>query len=202
MFEFEIQENMPTIYNNILEFQTFGKIEEDQFAVAKEKGENFVKNNYILTMLDPGLDRIEKFLELSSTDDMSLEERRTQLYTTWNTFLPLTYRYLINSLNLIFGEDNYTINTDFNNYAITIEMTTPHIDSVVRLCQSCIPMNIIWTVYYVHIRKFSTERYQASVLVRSREKSFTIVYRRQKKLGPNSHYTGPYYVRSVQKSFE
>lgn len=172
MFEFEIKEKLPSIYKNILEFQKIGDIEESLFSNAVEKGDDFIANNYIFTMLESGLDRMEVFLDIVKRVDATVEERRKNLYTVWNTFLPLTYQYFIQSLDRIIGRENYTVYTQFTDYAITIVVRDANVDNVESLCELCMPMNLDWAIIYEVPRVFSTTEYASASWIKTIVKSY------------------------------
>ncbi len=202
MFEFEIVDKLPSLYNDILEFQTFGEIEEDLFSDAVTKGDNFIANNYISTMLDAGLTRLEKFLDIVNTADMTVDERREQIYALWNSYLPLTYSYFIQTLNRLVGEDNYTAYPDFTNYALTVVMTDGNVDTVVNLCELVMPMNIDWLIYFEIPREFDTDEYIVGTYIRTLVKSYEISYSRDRTFDTRHLYAYATHQRESIRNYD
>ena len=201
MFEFEIKKKLPSIYKGILEFQEIADIEESLFSDTVQKGDNFIANNYIFTMLKPGLDRMEAFLDVVTSAGTTVEERRQNLFNIWNSFLPLTYGYLIQSLDRIIGKNNYTVYPKFNEYIITIVVTDGDVNSVVSLCELCMPMNLDWTVYYEIPRIFTTTEYIYGGYIRSIVKSYEVSYSRDTVFIPGKQYLSHIYTKNKVKVF-
>lgn len=103
-------------------------------------------NQYILTADIQGIKRFESMLGITSSETETLEVRRNRILSKWNDELPYTMKSLRKQLDIICGENNYNIDTDFNNYQMQI---TTHlskygeVDAFQRILDCMLPCNIL-----------------------------------------------------------
>lgn len=145
MFEAKIVENIPSVYNKIVEIQTVGEIEEELFAVAIDEGNNFISNSYIPTMTNYGLSRLEHFLDIPDTSSKTIEMRRLDIMSRYNSYQPITYSYLIAALDTALGKGNYELKPDFLNYGLTIVThlnQNSYLEELKALLSPLMPCNI------------------------------------------------------------
>ena len=175
MFEFDIHEKIPTILKDIYEFKVLDEVESQMFDIAKNEGNNFILNNYNNTILEEGLSRYEKFLNLIVSPDMTIQDRRNQLQAVWNSYLPYTHQYLISILNTMVGEDNYILEEDYTNYEFSITIMRDFVDSIVQILRNIMPLNIKWTVYVVTPRSFEGSQIYGGVYIKTIARSFQML---------------------------
>lgn len=149
MFEAKIVENIPSVYNKIIEIQTIGEIEEELVANVITEGNNLISNSYIPSMTNYGLSRLEAFLDIDNVSDKTIEMRRLDLMSRYNSYQPITYSYLIAALDTALGKGKYEIKPDFTNYGLTIVThlnKNQYLEELKSLLAPLMPCNIDYTI--------------------------------------------------------
>lgn len=87
---------------------------EDETEIIKD-------NQFIANCNENGISMFENFLGIYPSTNDSLQTRIERVLLKWRDYPPYTIKYLINVLNDLYGEENYEIIEDFNNYFIEIK---------------------------------------------------------------------------------
>jgi len=110
------------IYEGILETDELTKTQDVTFNELNEITEEVIRNFYILTADEGGVVNYEKEFDVSSDSyKEGLEFRRERLYNRTTSFLPYSFLYLKNKLDVLLGKDEYTAYIDFDKYTIYLE---------------------------------------------------------------------------------
>lgn len=147
MFQSDIKGKVPQIYRRVTEFQTLAETEDKLFADLEKKANSFINNQWISSMDEAGVSRMEEYLGVTNVEGMDLDQRKGQILSLWNTHLPFTYPYLINNLDFILGKGNYTPHPNFKEYALEIEIPEriqKGMLNLLILVDMIRPMNLIW----------------------------------------------------------
>ena len=83
---------------------------------------NTLNNQFILNTNEEGIARYEKLLNIKPNSYDTLLARQSRVITRWNDQGVYTLKTLKEKLTVLCGEDNFSIVTDFVNYAMTINV--------------------------------------------------------------------------------
>jgi len=147
----KISDYVPSLYDNNVEYLNIIYTEENELENKLKIGlENIFKDTFAKVATKNGIENWEKLLniELDSNKD-NLEYRRNKILTKMSTTVPLTYRWLEESLTKLIGKNNYTINLNNAEYILTINVANIFNDtaeSIYDLYRPLIPANLIIVV--------------------------------------------------------
>mgnify|MGYP005756624091 FL=1 len=153
----------PLIIKNYREFKEIAEIENTILTDCWSSSNNVFLDQFIETLTDNGCKRWEKILNIQPKGTDTLEVRRFRIKSRINEDLPYTYKALVNVLNSLCGEGQYTINLYNNEYIlkILIELTAKKLfDEVESTVKRMIPANMILEVslrynQYLHFKKYT-----------------------------------------------
>ena len=153
----------PLIIKNYREFKEIAEIENTILTDCWSSSNNVFLDQFIETLTDNGCKRWEKILNIQPKGTDTLEVRRFRIKSRINEDLPYTYKALVNVLNSLCGEEQYTINLYNNEYRlkILIELTAKKLfDEVESTVKRMIPANMILEVslrynQYLHFKKYT-----------------------------------------------
>ena len=153
----------PLIIKDYREFKEIAEIENTILTDCWSSSNNVFLDQFIETLTDNGCKRWEKILNIQPKGTDTLEVRRFRIKSRINEDLPYTYKALVNVLNSLCGEGQYTINLYNNEYRlkILIELTAKKLfDEVESTVKRMIPANMILEVslrynQYLHFKKYT-----------------------------------------------
>lgn len=92
-----------------------------------------------------GIKKWEELLKIYNTKDLSLEERRKQVYIEWNKRVIWTERSFRQYLDIVLGVDRYSLEINYNEYGIVISVNTDENTNISRFytdIREIIPANL------------------------------------------------------------
>ena len=98
--------------------------EDPEFAIVWNGADRILRNEFIATADESGIERFEKLLGLLPYEDDDLESRRARVQVNWFSTLPYTVKMLIRKLTVLCGGDDFRITKKFGKYTI---MVTTHL---------------------------------------------------------------------------
>ena len=114
-------EYLPNFMQDIKEFKELFSAEDIEIEQLKIAIEKIFSEIIVKTAEGYGLDRYEKIYQINAESDL-LEARRLKILLKINDKVPYSYKWLVNTLDTILGENNYKINIDYANYKIVISI--------------------------------------------------------------------------------
>lgn len=119
--------------------------ETPEIQLVEDETEIVKNNQFILSCDLVGIKRFESLLKITPNPDDTLEARISRVLTRWNDSIPYTYRALIDKLNIMCGEGNYTLIPNFNLYELELMVSLPlsgQVEELDYLLSYMIPANI------------------------------------------------------------
>lgn len=160
---------LPPFMQQYLEMQKIISTEEAELQNAVNEYDKMLNNQFILTADETGVKRFEKFMSIVPSVGDTLEERKTRIISKWNDSLPYTFRKLIEALNVLCGEGNYTIEHDFANYEmhLNVSMSGQNLKQLDKVLFDMIPANIKVTYHNELPRKIDNDLIIANTIVKN-----------------------------------
>lgn len=142
----KISDYIPIIYENNIEMTSLINAEENELENnTKIKLADAFRDNFPIIATKNGIENYEKLLKIQREPNTDLEYRRAKIITVLTTTFPLTYRWLVNSLNYYLGEGNYEIVLDSAEYDLLIKCSNVFdntITNLYNLYRPLIPANL------------------------------------------------------------
>lgn len=147
----KVSDYVPILYEKNTEMKALIDAEEYELENnIKVQLTNAFKDNFPILATRNGIENYEKLLGIQlDPNNTDLEYRRNKIITVLTTNFPLTYRWLINSLNYYLGEGNYEIKLDAANYDLLIKCSNVFDDTVTTLYylyRPLIPANLTFRI--------------------------------------------------------
>lgn len=142
---------LPNLYQSNLEMNATVKSYEDELDLSiKPNIDTSFNNQFPIIADEDGISNYEKIFNIKvdpATEDLEL--RRSRIMNRLISHTPFTERFLQQKLNSILGEDNWNYELNYNNYTLTINVTTPGktwLRELQLFLDNTIPCNIVWQV--------------------------------------------------------
>lgn len=150
-------EYLPEFLREMREFKELFTIEDIELEKLSKAIEDTTKETIVNTAESYGLERYEKIYRITDIAE-TIEGRRTNILFKMNSKAPYTFQWLINTLNVAIGEGNYSIEMDYENYKLTINVLAIYKNIAKDLEKSLrkeIPANLV-----LKVDLFQTEEMQ------------------------------------------
>lgn len=147
----KVSDYLPKLYNNNIEMQNIILSDEKEFEKKlKIYIDNAFKDNFAKVATENGIENFEKLLSISVDENSdNLEYRRAKILTILTTTIPLTQRWLQNSLTELLGKDNFTLNVNSETYTIIINVSNIYKNTttiVYNFYRPLVPANMVFNV--------------------------------------------------------
>lgn len=140
-----LKEYMPDYYRDNKEMETLLETEDYLFSLVNINFEQVKKNQYISTASQERIGQYESILGITPAVEDSLEFRRSRVLNRWISISPYTEKTLYEQLYRIQGNDNFSINPEYNNYKLYLRVSLPiagQVDELGYIIGEMVPANI------------------------------------------------------------
>ena len=140
----DLKEYLPRVLKDVYEFKKLFDSENDEFDCVWRGVVDTLKNQFIEDLTIIGVNRWENILNIVPSGD--LNSRRLKIKARLNEDGRYTYERLLQSLNSICGENQYTCSLDSQNYTLTVRIKLTSRDdfnSVDEMLRKVTPANLI-----------------------------------------------------------
>ena len=142
--DIDISKLYPMTISDFEEFLEIAKVENSNFNRVKVELLQMFSMRFVNETDEMGIARWEKMLKLKRRPSDTLEIRRMKVLAKINNKLPYTWRSLQQLLNSIFGEGNYQITLDPQEYILELLIPSEqnYYREVSEILEPMIPLNI------------------------------------------------------------
>ena len=140
---------LPEVLQEVKELKALDSVEnpilEEEWKLAYEQ----LDNGFVETANEFGLSRYEKMLKLKVSDLDTIETRRLRVLTRFQEQAPYSYKAIINILNTILGEGNYTFQRDVANKTVNmkIQLTIANQFAIIEdFLERVLPVNMNYNI--------------------------------------------------------
>lgn len=151
----KISDLVPNLYKNNIEMNNIIYTEEVELEEnLKTAIDNKFKDTFASTATEQGIIQFENIFNIKpNTTTETLQFRKERIMTRLISSIPYTEKFLINKLNSILGEGNWSYTIDYKNYKLIIYSLIPGNSwyaELITFLDSTIPCNINWQIqlYY------------------------------------------------------
>ena len=145
-----LQKHLPPFMTEYKEIDECLEAENPEFRLAWNAADRTLKNEFIENADEYGISRFEKLLNILPFQEDTLEARRARVFIKWFNMIPYTWRVFINRLQLICGENNFTIEGDFDHYLIKLDVNLEAfglMETLEALLMTMVPCNMVVDVF-------------------------------------------------------
>lgn len=148
LHEIDITKYQPATVNDYLEFIEIGKTENVNFNRVRIDLLQLFSMRFINDTDEVGIARWEKMLKIKRRASDDLELRRMRVLAKINNKLPYTWRTLHQLMTSFYGEGNYRLDLDPQEYMIEILIpsSTKTYNELVDILEPMVPLNILFIV--------------------------------------------------------
>lgn len=137
---------LPPVLHDIVEFKEITEVQQSEIKKAWDALEFVLNNQFIDTASAEGIAVWEKELGILSSSAEPFYVRKERIKSRWLNQEAYTLKTLISRLNILCGEDNFTVDTHFDKYLIE---SNTHLDKLGQVSElknlfdDVIPCNIV-----------------------------------------------------------
>lgn len=134
---------------NLKIFKEIAKAEEPEIALLLSAIEYSLSNMYIDTADEYGISRFEHMMKIYPEDGDTLEDRRFRVQAKWNDNVSYTEAVLKNQLNVLCGENGYSLSINYAEYKMEVKLALSnekHRETVRKLLDKIVPANMVTSV--------------------------------------------------------
>ncbi|MBQ7232820.1 MAG: DUF2313 domain-containing protein [Bacillales bacterium] len=141
---------LPNVLRDVREFKEITNTENPEFNLSWKSIQDVFDDQFIMQSTVNGVKRWEKILGIYPKESDTLEIRKFRILALLNRHLPYTHRTLIQMLNTMFGEGNFEVILNYNEYELSIEFKVAPLDWKVYqdTMRDVIPCNLIFETYF------------------------------------------------------
>lgn len=147
--EIDLKSYIPDYLKDYKEFKVITDLEKEDIEKLRDACDELWNDGFISTAGHQGIKKWETLLGIRTDTGRSLEERRTEVLTSWNKQLPYTEIKLREKLTALLGAD-YILdiwNLRYELRLIVKERSYPIIKSISRMVKEMIPANLASAFY-------------------------------------------------------
>lgn len=147
----KISDLIPKLYENNLDMNYIINNEEIELENGlKLNIDNSFLDTFAASATEKGIENFEKLFNIkANTETESLNFRRERILNRLVSAIPYTLQFLINKLNSMLGEGNWSYTIDYNNYSLNITSLVPGKSwylELLNFLEQIIPCNIDWKI--------------------------------------------------------
>lgn len=138
-----LEKHLPNFVSSLNQYKEIDKTATYELDKLDLKLEEIQDNQFIESANNTGLTRYEDMLGIVADADIDI--RRFNILSKYNTSIPFTMRWLVNTLNASVGKELYLVVLDNNAYALTISIAKDRdylFDNLMKDLRRKIPANI------------------------------------------------------------
>lgn len=139
-------EYIPLFIQKYREIQQIMSTEDSELQAIEGEGEKIKNNQFIYSCDETGVKRFEDMLGIIALDDDTIENRIFKIVSRWNNDSPYTTKMIKDKLEILCGDDGYSINVEYNNYKIVIRValtSKKNYSEIEKMLNAVIACNLI-----------------------------------------------------------
>lgn len=154
--EVDLVSYLPPFMAEFREIDIALKAEDPEFLLLWKAADKVLKNEFIETADEYGIERFERMLDILPSPEDTLESRRARVQSQWVNVLPYTARMLLQKLQIVCRSTDFELRNDFEKgYTLILYTNLEQFGSVGEA------ENILNTMVPCNIRTVSRNRIRA-----------------------------------------
>lgn len=156
--ETDLVSYLPFFMQTYKELAAALEAENPEFNLLWEAADRMLRNHFISTADEYGVSRFEKMLNIFSSQEESLDIRRTRVQNRWFNVAPYTLKILTLKLTeLLGGEHRFSIRTDFREaYGLLLVVYSTNdsqAEEIKYILSVMVPENMVTDIIYESAHK-------------------------------------------------
>ena len=144
---------IPNEMKGIKEYNELDKAVNPTISSVKSDMASISHNHYLSLLDEYGCNRMEKIMGIEGNEQLALEMRRLYIITKANNTLPYTIRNLERKIISLLGNNNFSMEMNYNEYHLKIILFVQNFDKIEYLkehIEGMIPCNIILDLIVIY----------------------------------------------------
>lgn len=140
-----LKEYMPDYYLGNKEMEALLETEDYLFDLVNSSFDQVKSNQYIATANEERISQYESILGISPATEDTLEFRRSRVLNRWISIAPYTEKTLHEQMYRIQGNENFSIDLNYNEYKLYLQASLSiagQVDELSYIIDEIIPANI------------------------------------------------------------
>lgn len=123
------------------------KAEDPEFTIVWKGTDKILYNHFISTADEYGIQRFEKLLNISPSDEDTLESRRSRCQSKWFNRVPYSMRVFLQKLMVLCDNTDFTVTNNFTEgYTLTVGTNLElygQVEELEHIINTMLPENIV-----------------------------------------------------------
>lgn len=123
------------------------KAEDPEFTIVWKGTDKILYNHFISTADEYGIQRFEKLLNISPSDEDTLESRRSRCQSKWFNRVPYSMRVFLQKLMVLCDDTDFTVTDNFTEgYTLTVGTNLElygQVEELEHIINTMLPENIV-----------------------------------------------------------
>lgn len=123
------------------------KAEDPEFTIVWKGTDKILYNHFISTADEYGIRRFEKLLNISPSDEDTLESRRSRCQSKWFNRVPYSMRVFLQKLMVLCDDTDFTVTDNFTEgYTLTVGTNLElygQVEELEHIINTMLPENIV-----------------------------------------------------------
>ena len=123
------------------------KAEDPEFTIVWKGTDKILYNHFISTADEYGIQRFEKLLNISPSDEDTLESRRSRCQSKWFNRVPYSMRVFLQKLMVLCDNTDFTVTDNFTEgYTLTVGTNLElygQVEELEHIINTMLPENIV-----------------------------------------------------------
>ena len=144
---------IPNEMKEIKEYNELDKAVNPTISSVKLDMTSILNNHFLSSLDEYGCNRMEKIMGIEGNEQLALEMRRLYIITKANNTLPYTIRNLERKIISLLGNNNFSMEMNYNEYHLKIILFVQNFDKIEYLkehIEGMIPCNIILDLMVIY----------------------------------------------------
>lgn len=145
--EVDLVSYLPEFMQGYKEPVTALKAEDPEFTIVWKGTDKILYNHFISTADEYGIQRFEKLLNISPSDEDTLESRRSRCQSKWFNRVPYSMRVFLQKLMVLCDDTDFTVTDNFTEgYTLTVGTNLElygQVEELEHIINTMLPENIV-----------------------------------------------------------
>lgn len=160
--EVKLLDYLPQFIQEYPEMKHIMSSEEPDVQTLEDTTEQVKDDMFIRSTDEQGIARYEKMLNITPLDDDKLVDRQAKVLSIYNNNTVYTFRGMIERLNMLCGEGNFSAELIPNEYKLRVGIgvgSRKMFNVIEDMLKNMIPANIDWSVSLLYNRHEDLAKY-------------------------------------------
>lgn len=142
----QLLDYIPDFLKDCIEMKAVQEAIQPEIQYMEDETERILGNTYILNTDERGIKVFENLLKTQALDNDTLDNRQFRVLSKWNRYVPYTKVTLKRMLQILCGEDGYTVDIIQAEKRLIVRVSLrsrKNYDEVARMLEEMVPQDMV-----------------------------------------------------------